>query len=128
MLSAGDEYRAQLPDVSADIRFNNVVMMNWQIYLSIVQYWPYAVAVAVLYFFYVNIRISMRKKRAVDEERFIEDSYPEDRIPDILLRYYGKDVEYYNRSIRRWPYKWLWKRLENKFVHIENPMESEAAE
>jgi len=87
--------------------------------MSLVDYWPIVVAVIGIYFVFflgVNIRISMRQRRAVDEERFIKDQYYDTKIPDILLRYYGKDVESYNRSIAHWPYKWIWKKLENKFV------------
>lgn len=58
------------------------------------------------------IRIACRRHRMKCYERFLLDYYGSGPVPELLYRYWEKDITAYNRARRRWPFRVLWREAD----------------
>lgn len=75
------------------------------------------VAVLVALVTVVQLRIRHRRGEMLSYGRFLENTYGTDSVPMLLYRYWEREVERYNRSRRRWPWRLLWREARtDRFV------------
>lgn len=78
------------------------------------------------YFIVMTLCIRRCRRRMVDYGRFVQSTYGGDRVPDLIVRYYLREVETYNRLRDRRPFRTLWKeaKADRKVVGDDNRTEN----
>lgn len=66
----------------------------------------------ILYLLITQVRICARKNSLRDYASFVVKTYGDDEIPKLIMRYYLREIEAYNRSRRRFPFRKFWKELD----------------
>lgn len=70
-----------------------------------------AVALYVGYFIVMSLYIRHCRRRMEDYERFVRITYGGERVPALIVRYYLREIETYNRLRDRRPFRALWREV-----------------
>lgn len=66
----------------------------------------------ILYLLIMQARICARKNSLKDYATFVVKTYGDDEIPRLIMRYYLREIESYNRLRQKFPFRKFWKELD----------------
>lgn len=100
-------------------------MMDWLLEISPYGFYPIAFGILVCLFYgIIALRIRGRKRNMEDYGTFVRETYLDRgaQVPELILRYFRKDVEAYNTARSMWPFRHFWPEvpLEHYIDHKPN--------
>lgn len=67
----------------------------------------------LLYLATTQMRIWYRKRSLTDYACFVVKTYEHDKVPRLIMRYYLREVESYNKLRKRFPFRSFWKEVDS---------------
>lgn len=86
----------------------NSAMQKWLLIILLLLLFGY-----FLYLVMTQIRIWIRKRSMTDYAYFVVRTYERDKIPQLIMRYYLREVEAYNKLRQKTPFRFFWKELDS---------------